>query len=424
VSFRRYAVGLCCALVASSSFAGGAAVNTPLPDGSTPLAWAVEQQDAARVRSLLRQGASPNASTPSLPSALAIACQWGDSAILDLLLDAKAKVNVTPAGGIAPLALCAGVADSRILRRLLAAGAVVEHADENGQTALMWAAARGRIDNLQVLLQHGAQINRATLKGLTPLMFALKSGNAQTPLALLQAGADGTAVAADGTTMVQLAMYQRDYAFAARLIDAGVDLTAYDREGYSLLQAAVLAGQPALVQQLIARGADVNATTGTPRVQRRYEVNFTSAPYKVIAMTPLLLAAQAGASGIMQQLVDAGARSDWRATDQTNIVLAAAGSGRLAALQLALQWQPDANVINANGQTPLHVLVSADAGDDTAAMLQLLAERGVQPKIKTKDGYTAADLVKEGPAAMQALFSRAYACAWAQTPGSGAGCPP
>ena len=224
--------------------------------------------------------------------------------------------------------------------------------------------------------------------------------------------------------MAQLAMYQKDYAFASRLIDQGVDLAAYDREGYTLLQAAILAGQPDLVRQLIARGADVNVKTGTPRVQRRYEVNFTSAPYKVIAMTPLLLAAQTGNADMMQQLLAAGARSDWQAEDQTTVVLAAAGSGHLAALQLALQWQPDANVSNANGQTALHVLVSADPGEDTAAMLQLLAEHGVPSQRKTKDGYTAADLVKEGPAVMQALFSRAYACAWAQTPGSGAGCRP
>ncbi len=382
--------------------------NQRLPDGSTLLAWAIESQNREIVRLLLARGAKAN--EPGFPSVapLIVACQYGDPAILEMLLDAGADVNAARPDGIAPLSLCAGNASAAILQRLITSGATVDKADENGQTPLMWAAAKGRVENIHLLLEHGAQVNRQTAKGFTPLFFALKSGIPEAPVVVLEAGGNADYVGPDGTSVVQLAMYQKDYAFAARMIERGANLTALDRNGNQLLHAAVLANQPSLVKLLLAKGADANALTSASKVTLRFEVNFTSAQFVAQPKSPLLLAAESGFADVMQTLVDAGANTKFRTPDGTNIVLAAAGSGKLAALELALQLEPDANVTTSDGQTPLHVLVANGAGNEIGSMMKLLADKGARLDIKDRAGHTPADVAKDAQTDAQLAFAATF----------------
>ncbi|MGH8447577.1 MAG: ankyrin repeat domain-containing protein, partial [Solimonas sp.] len=255
----------------------------------------------------------------------------------------------------------------------------------------------GRVDNIEMLLSRGAQINRRTQQGFTPLFFALKSGVPEAPLAVLEAGGDAGYVAPNGTSAVQLAMYQKDYAFAQRMIEHGADLQACDRGGNRLLHAAILADQPALVRLLLTKGADPNALTGASQVKMRFESNFRSGDYALPPKPPLQLAAERGSADLMQMLVDAGADPRFRAADGGNVVLAAAGSGRLAALALALRLDPEPNAAAANGETPLHVLLAngsgaEGAGGETVAMMKLLAAQGARADIKNRVGQTAADV--------------------------------
>jgi ankyrin repeat protein len=412
--------------------------NRRLADGSTPLAWAVERQDREIVRLLLDRGAKPNDADPAGAdrcadgrvaarctaslSPLILACEYGDAAILDMLLTARADAQAAGAGGVTPLSVCAGSASAAILKRLIAAGAAVDAADDNGQTPLMWAAAKGRVENIELLVEHGAAVNQQTHKGFTPLFFALKSGDPQASVAVLEVGGDAGYVAPDGTSVVQLAMYQKDYGFAARMIERGANLTAFDRNGYQLLHAAVLANQPSLVKLLLGKGADANALTGASKVQWRYEVNFKSAPYEAVPKSALLLASERGSASIMQMLVDAGADTKVRAADGTNIVLAAATSGKLAALELALQLEPDPNTTTSDGQTPLHLLLGSEARTDTEAMIEiggmmkLLAAKGARTDIKNHAGQTPADVAKEAESNAKTAFETAFAHRLARNP--------
>jgi uncharacterized protein len=379
-------------------------LNRPLVDGSTLLAWAVENQDRRMVELLLTNGASADGAGNPYTAPLLVACQYGDTEILDLLISAKAKVNVARPDGIAPLALCAGSASANIVRRLLDAGAEADKVDEQGQTPLMWAAAKGRLENIRVLVERGARINRQTRKGFTPLFFALKSGEPRAAELVLEAGGNVDHVAADGTSVVQLAMYQKDYAFAARMIERGADLSASDRNGHTLMHAAVLADQPSLVNLLLAKGANPNTLTGPSRVKLRYEVNYRSDEYEVMPKPPLLLAAENGFSTVVRQLAEGGADIRYRAEDGTNVVLAAASSGKLAALEVALQLVPDPNTADARGQTPMHVLLGGDGTPDTAAMMKLLASKGARIDIKNRGGRTAADVARSAQSGPRAAF--------------------
>jgi ankyrin repeat protein len=382
--------------------------NLRLPDGSTPLAWAVDSQDREKVRSLLAAGAKPNEVGTASANPLLIACQYGDPAILDMLLSAGADVKVANPGGISPLAICAGNAPAAVLKRLIATGAEVDGPDEKGQTPLMWAAAKGRIENIRLLIGHGADINRKTHKGFTPLFFALKSGEPRAPVAVLEAGGDADYIAPDGTSVVQLAIYQKDYGFAARMIERGANLKAFDRNGNHLLHAAVLADEPTLVRLLLSKGADVNALTGPSKIKMRFEVNFKSGEYEIPPKPPLLLAAERGSARVMRMLVDAGADTKFRMSDGTNIVLAAATSGKLAALELALQLEPNPNVTNSDGQTPLHLLVGGGSGTELGAMMKLLVDKGARADFRNRAGQTPADVAKDAETDAKAAFESTF----------------
>jgi ankyrin repeat protein len=388
--------------------AHAASANRVLPDGATPLSWAVETQDPQMVRLLLEAKAKPNAAPDAAASPLMLACEHGEAAILNLLLDAGADARRSRADGIAALEVCAGNAPAAVVQRLLAGGAEVNRADNEGQTALMWAAVHGRVDNIHLLLEHGADVNRETANGFTPLFFALKSGNPAAPAAILDAGGAPDHVSADGTTTVQLAMYQKDYAFAARMIARKADLTALDRNGNTLLQAAVIAQRPELVKLLLAKAADPNAMTGASRVTWRYEANFTSAKYEQVSTSPLLLAAGTGNTDIMQLLVSAGADPKIRATDGTTLIHAAVAGGHVAALAEALRLLPDPNATDHNGRTPLHLIFSDDPGPETDALLQLLARSGAKTDIRDHKGRSAADLARLASASLQTSYAVAF----------------
>lgn len=385
------------------------------PDGSTLLAWAVDSQDPAMVQLLLAAGAKVDDNEHPAAAPLMMACDYGSPEVLELLLAAGASTTATRPDGISALALCAGHAPTAVVEKLVAGGAAVDAADADGQTPLMHAAASGNIDTIKLLLARGADANRVTAKGFTPLMFALTSGVTAAADTILDAGGAADYVAPNGTTIVQMAMYQGDYAFAARLAasERGVDLAAFDRNGNQLLHAAVLAHQPELAELLLAKGADPNAMTDHSKVEWRFERNFTSRPYYMPLKPALVLAAERGDAEMMRVLAAAGADVNLRAEDGTSVVLAAAASGTLVALEAALEFAPDANVTNNDGDTPLHLLLNSSGrtdgtGAEYGPMMKLLAERGARPDLANKRGKTPAAIASEAPVEPHDAFIAAF----------------
>jgi ankyrin repeat protein len=106
----------------------------------------------------------------------------------------------------------------------------------------------------------------------------------------------------------------------------------------------------------------------------------------------------------MRLLADAGADIHYRSENGTNVVLAAATSGKLAALELALELLPDPNTVDARGETPLHLLLQGEGGSDTRAMMKLLAAKGARTDIKNRGGRTAADVARNAESGPKADF--------------------
>lgn len=397
----------------ASELERGADPNQLLPDGSTPLAWAVEVQDHAMLRLLLAAGGDPNAAANAAASPLIVGCQYGDGVVLDQLLKAGAKVDFILEDGLTPLHVCAGHAPVGVLEQMLAAGADADGVDRYGQTPLMQAAAHGKLDNIALLLQHGAAVNRVTNDGLTPLFYAAESKALEPVLAIINAGGDAGYIGPQDTTLVQMASYHGNHALVAWLVEQGIDLAARDRHGYQLLHAAIIANQPALVTTLINHGADVNALTGPSRIELRLEPdavgtdNAFSAPIK----PPLIMATELGLTDLMQLLVDAGADINFRMDDDgTDIVLAATASMKPDTLRLALTLKPDANTQAKNGRTPLHALVGGGGTrEEVAVLMQLLKQHGARTDIANRRGKTATDMLVDAQSGPKAAFAEVFA---------------
>ncbi|HSG89617.1 MAG TPA: ankyrin repeat domain-containing protein [Pseudomonadales bacterium] len=389
------------------ALAAGADPDQRLADGSLPLAWAAEMQDVEAVRLLLAHGAAVNdeapAANPFRP--LLVACLHPHADVLAQLLDAGADVTITGPDRLPVLSVCAAHAPTALVRRMIEAGAPVNARDARGQTPLMWAAANARVETFALLLASGAAIDERSDGGFTPLLFAVKSGSAAMADAALAAGGDPDLRLPDGTSAVQLAMYQGNHGFAARLVERGVDVHAYDHNGRQLLHAAVLADQPRLVRLLLAAGADLDALTGAPTVEWKYESNFRAGAYEWPPTPALMLAAEAGLADTMRLLAEAGADSAWRSATGDNIVLAAAGSGVPEALEVALALAPDADVSNERGETPLHRVLARATGPALDAMLATLARHGARTDLENGRGETAAQIAAKTHFAGRATFA-------------------
>src|ERR1043166_4255221 len=105
----------------------------------SPLADAVEQQDRARVLSLLRQGAAINAAQADGTTALHWAVEQDDVATARWLVAAHADVNAVNRYGVRPLSLACTNGNTGLVKLLLRAGADPTTQLPGGESVLMTA---------------------------------------------------------------------------------------------------------------------------------------------------------------------------------------------------------------------------------------------------------------------------------------------
>jgi len=386
----------------------GADANAPLLYGESPLAHAIETQDPALVAALLKHGAKPNVIDAEGLTPLSLACERGSTAIVVQLLDARADVRKPGPDGVTPLAVCARYSGAETVTQMLAKGAKADSLDARGQTPLMWAASAGNLGAIAALLKAGAKVNRATGEGFTPLFFAITSGLGEATRALLDAGADTTHRGPENTSALQLALYQKNWRAAEMLAPRDFDLAERDRNGEQPLHVAAKGGDTALIDLLLAKGADVNGLTGPSRITWVTEANFGMPPAPVPPTPPLLLAAQAGQIDAMKRLIAGGANRAFVAENGVNVALAAASGHSAAALEEALALAPNANVTDAKGTTPLHLVIGGGMHDQLGAMLKVLAAHGAKPTLANARGTTPAQMAEGGLATVKAVYDQVF----------------
>jgi ankyrin repeat protein len=418
--------------------AGLLSADGPDADGTTPLAWAVYNDDLPAAQRLLRAGANPNAANRYGVTPLSLAATNRNAAMADALLKAGADANSKVAGGNTVLMAAARTGNPEIVRLLIAHGANVNaKGDVYGETALVWAIQDNHAEAAQVLIAHGADVNGRTnpierekdrfgLEGVltilphgnwTPLMYAARQGSLQAARTLVDAGASLNVADPDSTTALIIAIINGHYDTAAMLTEKGADPNILDTAGMAALYAAVdmntlgeVYGHPArpnpskvsaleLMKVLLDHGANPNARLKTTALQRAHT------PGEFLlgeGTTPLMRAAKNGDTATVRLLLEYGADYNAKQKNGTTALMFAAGFGYgtgtfakdyateaelLESVQALVAAGADVNAVNDSGETPLHF--GAQASDD---IVKFLVAKGAKLDVKDKVGRTPVEM--------------------------------
>ena len=426
--------------------ASGTEVDSPEPDGTTALHWAVYHDDLAMAGRLLDAGANVNATNRNGATPLSLACTNGGAAVIERLLKAGADPGVAPSGA-PPLVTCAQAGSVPAVQMLIARGADVNAKDSwRGQTALMWAAAENHAGLIKVLLAAGAAVDARSTGNFTALMFAVRQDAREAARLLIEVGADVSLAGPNGQDVLRLAINNRHYTLAAALLDAGARPVTRDKQGSTALHDLVTSRAPArhssnqflalgegeapqissldVMKKLVAHGADLNARTEPrPIVHERWTdkgIYSAARPFmdngvNLGGATPYLLAAQAADVEAMQLLQALGADPRLATYANNTAVMLAAGIGHvegsrryrperdaLEAVKLAATAGVDVNALNANGQTALHGAVYRAAN----SIIRYLVEAGARTDFQDELERTPLKLAEQGFNQVASLIRR------------------
>jgi ankyrin repeat protein len=415
-------------------------------DGTTALHWAVQANDIQSATALIKAGAKVTVANRLGVTPLMLAAINGSAPMIDALLKAGANPNDVSPEGETVLMTASRTGDPKAVAVLLEAGASVNATESwRGETALMWAAAENHAAAVKLLMEHGAAKDLAsrTLKfpnvrynlathatlpppqgGFTALMFAARQGALDATRALADAGVDLNLQDPDGTPALTVAIVNGHHDVARLLIELGANPNVADTAGMTPLYAAVElhtsemyperrplrqsygSATYDLITLLLAKGArpDSPLETVTLRWGRRRGPGDAALAE---GATPLMRAARFADVEVMRALLDAGANPALTQTDQTTVLMLAAGAGwrtgetilggldfgpesdAIEAVKICLARGADVMAVDDDGRTALHHAVPRGAG-----VVQLLLDNGARLDAKDTRGRTALDVAQ------------------------------
>lgn len=417
-------------------------------DGTTPLHWAVRDNDVPAVMKLLASGADAKAANRNGITPLYLAVMNRNAELVNVLLKAGADPNGALPGGETILMTAARTGNGELMESLLKSGVNVSaRGPQFGETPLMVAASANQPEAVRVLLKHGAEVNgrsselkyskdRFGLEGVvtilphgswTPLMYAAREGALEAVRVLCEAGAEIDAADPEGSRPLLLAIVNGHYDTAAMLIEKGADVNATDETGMAALYAAVdmntlgeIFGRPnrvsrdkldalGLMKILLDRGANPNAGLKKAALQRAHT---PGEPSLGDGATPIARAARAGDVAAMELLIAHGANVSQALKNGTTPLMFASGLGRgtsafakdpgteadlLASAKVLVAHGADVNAISAAGQTAMHFAAqAADANfpQPSDDMVKFLASQGAKLDVVDKQNRSPIEMAE------------------------------
>eukprot|EP00730_Choanoeca_flexa_P003536 TRINITY_DN11436_c0_g1_i7.p1 TRINITY_DN11436_c0_g1~~TRINITY_DN11436_c0_g1_i7.p1 ORF type:complete len:1037 (+),score=146.90 TRINITY_DN11436_c0_g1_i7:46-3111(+) len=353
----------------------------------TPLMCAIDRKHHSVAELLLKSGADPNATTgfnPDCPdtdyglTALHMACSNNDLEGAKLLLSAEANPNIaTQIEEWTPLTL-AMYSSEALVQLLLAWGAAPEYGSE--RQPIIVAAAELESSKLVALLLEAARdgatrhkMGAAVLEYWMPdvdlLKVLLKANSLDFDCKILK-------------QILRQASQRGGIDFIQLLLDFGMDAnTRLDTSGTSMLKLACANDHAHLAVLLLNNGASANLLGGRP------------------GFAPLHHAAANQNAPLISLLLARGAEVDARNELGQTALHFAVGSQSLAVTRALLQYQPNLNVIDQNGDTLLHEAA-------LPRVIKYLVKRGANIDAVNQEGLTP--LIKacqdERHAAVEALL--------------------
>mmetsp|Transcript_25411 Transcript_25411/g.59122 ORF Transcript_25411/g.59122 Transcript_25411/m.59122 type:complete len:502 (+) Transcript_25411:133-1638(+) len=192
---------------------------------------------------------------------LHVAAQAGHTTVVSALLRWQAEPSLRDYGGQTPLHYAASHGHSEIVQHLLAAGADAQSADSRGQTPLHLAARWGHAESMAIL--GSADMESRDAGGRTPLHLAAQFGHAGAVSWLIAQGADLEVLDNGGIqTPLHAAVAARPIGAATAvvrsLLDARARIHSQGWRGRTALHHAAASGAAPIVRQLLQAGARRN----------------------------------------------------------------------------------------------------------------------------------------------------------------------
>jgi uncharacterized protein len=404
-------------------------VNHRNADGSTPLQWAVFEGNVPEVSRLLDAGADVSVANDYGATPMGLAAEVAHTEILALLLESGADVDSPNPEGQTALMAVARTGNVEAARLLLEHGATVDARESwGGQTALMWASARRHPEMIELLISHGAEVDARSIHrdyqrhvtaegrpksldsgGLTPLLYAARENCGECVDVLLANGADIDLPDPDGVSPLLVAIMNANWDLAKKLIEAGADVNQWDVYGEAPLFTVV--GSHTRIDGGRASIDPLNQTRGTeilrllldrganPNMQLFFRPANVRGSTNTRGSTPLIRAATNGDMEVVQLLLEHGADPTiYMADRQTPIHAALAGRAPekqvVEMIRLFYEAGTDVNVValvnhreEVRGGSALHYAVRKRY----KAVIEQLAEYGIDMNLKDQDGLTALD---------------------------------
>jgi ankyrin repeat protein len=404
-------------------------VNRRNADGSTPLQWAVYNDDVTAARRLLRAGANVALANNYGATAMSLAAEVANTEMLKVLLEAGANADSPNADGQTALMAVARTGNVAAAQFLLEHGATVDAKEKwGGQSALMWASARRHPEMMQLLISKGADVNARSIDrdyqrhvtaegrpksldsgGLTPLLYAARENCIACVDVLLKSKVDIDLPDPDGVSPLLVAIMNANWDLAKQLIDAGADVNQWDIYGESPLYTAIdlraridggrnsidapnTTTGLAIVKLLLERGAN-------PNMQLTFKPANARGAITTRGATPLIRAAVNADPEVMKLLLEKGADATLSTADrQTPIHAVLAGRApepqALELIKVLQKAGTDVNVValinhpeETRGGTALHYAVRKRYKD----AIKLLASFKIDMDAVDQDGLTALD---------------------------------
>jgi uncharacterized protein len=441
------------AVAAIAAIENGADTHTPSVDGTTPLHWAVHNDNLDLVGRLVEAGADVNASNAYGATPLTEAAVVGNVEVIELLVEGGADVNTPGKDGQTPLMVLARGSSVAAARVLLEHGADVNARETwRNQTALIWAAAQNQPGMVRLLLEHGAdpdarsepptwdrQISGEKRRlfrpfgALTALLYAAREGCIECARALVEGGADVDLSGYRGITPVMMALDNFHFDLAAYLVEAGASLNVWDWWGRSPLYIAIdmntltAGGRYDLpstdkttgvqvAAQMLAKGANPNLQIKLLPPLREVGKDRGCDSMLSTGATALIRAAKTFDVASLELLVANGARLDVPNENGITPLMAAAGYGSvecdirayglpryatddvekraIEALQVLLDAGADVNAVTTSGgrgKGPGQTALFGAAFWGWNDVVSFLVSKGARIDVADAEGRTAVD---------------------------------
>jgi uncharacterized protein len=380
-------------------------VNAPQADGTTALHWAARWDNPELAAALIRAGANAQAANRTGATPMFLAAVNGSAAMIEVLLGAGVDPNMPVLShGETALMMAARTGKLDAVKALLSHGADVRAKETlRGTDALMWSAEQGHADVVKFLLDNGADVNAQSkiirpirrnglgfgrpgpdgkpasgdpMGGLSPLLFAVREGWIETVRVLVIAGADVSKAAVDGSSPLLVAVQNGHYAIAQFLLDHGANPNQANAKGWTPLYLAV-SNRNALSTAVPAPSSD-----------------------GVLDFIKILLDRGADPNRRIQvhAEVHQANNSLWLKEEGATPLLRAALCGDLTVVRLLLAHGADPSIPTFDQTTPL--MVAAGIGwaegftfqyseEETVQLVDLLLELGAAINATNEDGLTA-----------------------------------